>query len=122
MVEVYFLLACYGLTFAICDASILSRPRDLVRRVKIIDELLSCYFCAGFWVSLGLYLLLFGHTIEVVNYVSVVWVLAHAFAGAAFTFVADVAVDFLEITALERRIRVDDERLRQMAEIESDGE
>ncbi len=123
MSEVYYLLACYGLTFALCDASILSRPRDFIcDRVKVIDELLSCYFCAGFWMSGALYLVLFGETIESIEYRSVAWAATHAFAGAAFSFIANVVVDFLEVVALAHRLLIEDEHLKRMASGDPDGQ
>jgi hypothetical protein len=73
-----FVLACYGLTFAVCDATLLSWPRSYVRRIPFFDALLSCYFCAGFWCA---------------AVVSVVYLtltpahhLVHALAGAASTY------------------------------------
>ncbi len=123
MSEVYYLLACYGLTFALCDAAILSRPREfLCNRVRVIDELLSCYFCAGFWVSGALYLVLFGETIESIEYRSVAWAAAHAFAGAAFSFITYVIVDFLESVTLAYQFLVAEEHSKQRASGDPDGQ
>ncbi len=49
-----FLLACYGVTFVLCDAKVTARPRAFVRRITFLDQLLGCYFCVGFWIAAAL--------------------------------------------------------------------
>jgi hypothetical protein len=96
MKTVFFLLACYGLTFLICDSSILSRPREVIKRLKLVNELLSCYFCAGFWVGLFWFFALYWAPTESVSYRIVFESLAYALAGAAFSFSFDILVETVE--------------------------
>lgn len=50
-------LACFGITFLIADSTVFSKPRNwLANKSRFIRSLLGCYFCTGFWVSLGLWL------------------------------------------------------------------
>ncbi len=76
-----YLLACYGVTFLLVDASILETPRRwLLNRVPGMQSLFTCYFCTGFWVSLALRYARWG--LDALLY----W----AFAGAAVTYLLDV--------------------------------
>lgn len=107
MSEVLYLLACYGLTFLICDATIFGRVRDYMRaRSKVIDGLVSCYFCAGFWSSAFWYLVIYPEPQECLGFEKGIswelwfWWLAHAFAGAAFSFALDVVLTRLEVTPM----------------------
>lgn len=77
-----YLLACFGATFALCDSSFFSWFRTLVGRLHFFKEMLACYFCTGFWVSLGLACLLFPLD---------AWVVARALAGAAVAYVLNTA-------------------------------
>jgi len=101
MEEVFFLLASYGVTFLVCDAKVLSFPRNLFRRIRRLDELLDCYFCVGFWVGLGLYLALYG---VMEDRESMVQFFVYGFSGAAFAYVINTAVLWLE----SRHISEDD--------------
>jgi len=97
MPEVFFLLACYGLTFLTCDATIFNRPRDYVRsKSRFLSELLTCYFCTGFWVSSFWYVVLFYPSPDG-DVLRELWFgLGHAFAGASFSYALNVALLRLE--------------------------
>lgn len=84
---IVWLLACYGMTFLLCSSRILARPRAWVCRVDAIAELLSCYFCTGFWVSLTTALWLLQ---------TPVWGVLYGFAGATSCYVLDALVRRLE--------------------------
>ncbi len=100
MAEVYFLLACYGLTFTLCDASIFERPRAFIRsKSQFVDDLLGCYFCTGFWVSLMWHLFLFyefgGN--RPTDWTYTAWILVHAFAGASFCYAFNTLIVLAEM-------------------------
>lgn len=60
MIFVLGALASYRLTRLVVEDSILDRPRDwLTQKATWIEALLGCYFCAGFWVSVLVTLLLY---------------------------------------------------------------
>jgi len=46
------LLASYGLSFALIDATILEWPRSIITKIEVFRELLHCYFCTGFWAGI----------------------------------------------------------------------
>ena len=102
MAEVLYLLACYGLTFAVCDAKLFFRPRNWVRSWGgFFRDLLACYFCVGFWTSMLLFVLTsYGTLVDGTTWMKVVWIVAHGFAGAAFSYALNAAVVFME-TAVE---------------------
>ena len=52
----FFFSCCiiYGLTFLIKDSTILEVPRTWIRKISFFDKLLSCSFCTGCWVGLGI--------------------------------------------------------------------
>jgi hypothetical protein len=105
MPEVFYLLACFGLTYLACDASILARPREIIRRrLRFIDKMLACYFCTGFWVSLAWYALL--SPLAADWRIGVLGV-AHAFAGASFSYALNVVLLRFEVHI---EMRVEDER------------
>lgn len=81
------LLACFGITFLLCDAAIIARPRAVVRRIPFVDALLKCYFCTGFWVALALFWYLGRRNVDLV-----VW----SFAGASAAYVINALVLVLE--------------------------
>ena len=93
MREVFFLLASYGVAFSVCDAKILSIPRRWVCRWSVIDSLLSCYFCTGFWVGLGWYVAL---DWPVLVYDYGIDLLLHGFAAATACYVIETVVGWLE--------------------------
>ncbi len=79
-------LAIFGVTFLICDAKILNRPREwLISKSTFISELLECYFCSGFWVSLLIHAVELRQTYQ--DPIAYVWqVVLGGFAGASFAF------------------------------------
>lgn len=82
------LLACYGGTFLVCSASVTAAPRRwLVERSSWAAGLLACYFCTGFWVSLGS---AYGLSRQVT------WSFLQAFAGATFCYFLDAVIRRLE--------------------------
>jgi hypothetical protein len=91
-----FLLACYGLAFTICDAKLFRAPRMWVRsRFRFFDELLSCYFCTGFWVSLSVAILAYWFEYPIL--ISKVWQCCfYGFAGASFCYGLDAVIRWLE--------------------------
>ena len=99
MSDLLYLLACYGLTFTLCDAKLFTRLRDLLCRWKFARELLSCYFCTGFWLSMVLCVPLFwGSFVDGYMWQRVVAVIAYGFAGAAFSYFLDAVIVRLEGT------------------------
>jgi len=75
---VSFLLACYGVTFLLCGSSLLQTPRVWLRgRSKTIDQLVTCYFCTGFWVAVLIGFWLFRWS---------PWTIVYGFAGASSSF------------------------------------
>jgi membrane associated rhomboid family serine protease len=89
-----YLLACYGLTFTICSAKLFERPRGwIVTRSRFIAELLSCYFCTGFWASTALSTVVHwrGTLISTVG-----WSVVNGFAGAAFCYALDTVIRWFE--------------------------
>lgn len=85
---IVWLLACYGITFLLCSSRILATPRTwLVTRSSAVAELLACYFCTGFWVSLTTALWLLQ---------TPVWGVLYGFAGATSCYVLDAVVRRLE--------------------------
>lgn len=85
MIELW--LACYGVTFTLCDAKLTTRPRQWLQRSSFVASLLGCYFCTGFWVSMGLSWL--------DGYQGVDWLLM-GFGGAAATYIINSVVMALE--------------------------
>lgn len=49
MIEI---LACVGLHWILRYGSILNTPRGIIMKIKIIDQLLNCSLCLGFWCGL----------------------------------------------------------------------
>ena len=86
---ILFFLAAYGLTFLLCEASILDAPRELVCRIGFVEDLLDCYFCTGIWTSAAVSLLLWPG-------VSLSLHIAHALAGATTTYAIDQALIMME--------------------------
>jgi len=98
--------ACYGLTFTLCDAKILARPRRfLVSKSQVIRDLLGCYFCTGFWVSGGLYLALFPQPQaclgmeDQILWFRVVWTIGFALAGATISYFLNALIEALEASS-----------------------
>ena len=100
METVQFLLASYGLTFLLCDAGILSRPRTALRRVSVLDSLLSCYFCTGFWAALVVYPMLYFESalLTVFSPEPRLWLIwmAYGLAGAAFAYGLNAVIEAAE--------------------------
>ncbi len=52
------ILSFYGLTWAIKESDLISRPRNWIMRHSVfMFEMLSCYFCTGFHAGWIIYLL-----------------------------------------------------------------
>jgi len=51
------ILACIGLHWIIKYGTIFNKPRNKLKKIKILNELLNCSLCLGFWcgVVIGLY-------------------------------------------------------------------
>ena len=43
------LIACVGLHWIIKYGTILNKPRDIFKRIKLVEQLLKCSLCLGFW-------------------------------------------------------------------------
>jgi hypothetical protein len=85
---IVWLLACFGLTFLLCDAAITAVPRTwLVMRFGFFRKLLACYFCTGFWASLALAVGLIREPL---------WLVLYGFAGASFSYALNVVLVALE--------------------------
>ena len=98
-----YLLACYGLTFAICDAKLFARPRQWVKRVQFFDDLLTCYFCTGFWASIVVYVVMHYGSLQDGNWwLTPAYVAACAFAGAAFSYALNAAIVWLEYAVMPK--------------------
>lgn len=78
------LLTGVGLTNLLVNASILNKPRNFLRKAKLIDELFSCMMCSGFWVGLFLSIL-FGINI-----------LVGSCTVSLFSFLFDYTTDLFE--------------------------
>ena len=96
MSELLYLLACYGLTFVVCDATLFSRPRQWVRKVVFIDKMLACYFCTGFWTSMVVTLTEYRTFVDGVWPDIGIWVAMQALAGASFCYGFNTLVLWLE--------------------------
>lgn len=91
------LLATYGLTFFIVDSYIMKIPRDYLCRVIFFRELLTCYFCQGFWVALFLSVISQGPRLLQINSVySIQTHLINGFAGATFAYITNAVIEALE--------------------------
>jgi hypothetical protein len=89
MTTLVYLLACYGLTFTLCSATILDRPRFwIVDKSEFAAKLLSCYSCTWFWVSLVLYpaIFLLDQDLADLTWKTAIKAVAHSFAGATFAY------------------------------------
>jgi hypothetical protein len=84
------LLAIYGVCFALKDTKGLSVPRNWIRRHSvIIDSMLDCPFCTGFWsglISYGLWFVKFDFR-ELSLF---------CFGGAALCYIIDTIMILLE--------------------------
>ena len=81
------IFAVYGIVFLLADSKIFSQwipLRPYLERNAFFAALLSCYFCLGVWVALGLYLLC---AFTVHASASPFEGLVYVFAGAAGAFV-----------------------------------
>jgi len=93
MTLVLWILAVYGLTFLLADASIFDRPRAWACRVSWFASLLKCYFCVGFWCALALYVIRTPPCLQVAYWVdTALWV----FAGTAGSYVLSKLVDLID--------------------------
>lgn len=95
------LLACYGLTFILCDSEILEGLRFALyrRSVSFWQKFLGCHFCAGFWMS-ALIMAVVNYGLPVPAYL--VEVVVGALAGATFTFALNTALLALEAMLHDR--------------------
>lgn len=85
---IVWLLACYGITFLLCGAKLTATPRRwLVNNSDFLANLLACYFCTGFWVSIIT-------ACWVVQ--TPLWAVLHGFAGATSSYILDAAIRRLE--------------------------
>lgn len=46
------ILACIGLHWIIKYGTIFNKPRNQLKKFKILNELLNCSLCLGFWCGL----------------------------------------------------------------------
>lgn len=89
-------MTCYGITFVLCDAKLFLRFREgLKAESAFFHDLLGCYFCTGFWVSLVVHLIglreMIEHRVEYVEGVTL-----GAFAGATFCYALNSLLLYLE--------------------------
>ena len=91
------LLTVYGITFFFVESSLLKTPRAWLSCNKFLAELLSCFFCLGFWVSLFISFVFVDVPNSPINWVSFVCThFMNGFAGAAFTYGFNTLLEALE--------------------------
>ena len=49
---IFELISCVGMHWIFKYGSILNIPRNLIRKIALIDNLFKCSLCLGFWVGL----------------------------------------------------------------------
>lgn len=82
------IVAATGLTIVIVYGSILQLPREyLKRKVHILNSLLSCSMCVGFWAGL---------TVGYINTLDISISLHIAFASSASSWLYDSVVGFAQ--------------------------
>jgi hypothetical protein len=87
-----YFLASYALCFALTQDKV-KFLTDPLRRVAILDSLLNCSFCTGFYTGLVLgSVRAYFETDHPVSVESAVLVVVFALASAAFCYVLDTAV------------------------------
>ena len=90
-------LGIYAITYVLCDSIIFERIRLFAtQRSRCVTEMLSCYFCTGFWVSVAVFgahavlyyqnehpaRFIFGHALR-------------SLTGAALAYILDVTVGYM---------------------------
>lgn len=89
------MLACYGVVFVAVESQVLQNPRLwLMARSRVISELLSCWFCTGFWVAAVVHVVVDRDAVTMGRYMEDVVV--GSFAGATFTYALNVLLLTLE--------------------------
>ena len=84
------LLAIYGVCFSIKDTKLFSIPRNWLRtRSVIINELLSCSFCIGFWSGLVVHFV----TYKVFDIKDL---FLFGFGGSALCYIVDTIIIWFE--------------------------
>lgn len=84
----------YGLTWAIKESDLLSRPRNWIMRNSVfMFGLLSCYFCTGFHAGWIIYLL---HEQKWYWNFFILWGLA----SASISFILNIIINWLTATKL----------------------
>jgi len=85
MNDIFILLSFCGLTFLIKESDIFSIPRNWVMRKSVfLFNLLSCYFCTGWWSGIILYFISF-QPFNIFNMIT--WGLSSAVSSLLFSFV-----------------------------------
>jgi hypothetical protein len=104
MEELIYLLACYGLTFTICDAKLFSRPREWIKsKARLFDDLLTCYFCVGFWCSIVVFVVMhYGGLQDGTWWLTTAYVITYGFAGATFAYALNAVIVLMEVTVLPK--------------------
>jgi hypothetical protein len=83
-------LVWYGITFSICSAKLLQKPRQyLMENSGFLAELLGCPFCVGFHVGWLLHV----YQDRVITVDSLI---TNSFSAATFCYTLDVLLRFLE--------------------------
>jgi len=91
------LLACYGITFFLLESSLTGFLRDFLCKNKFFEELLMCFFCSGFWVTLFVCFLTEDAPNQATNWVYFLCThVMHGFAGATFIFSLNTLLEALE--------------------------
>ena len=90
VVAILTLLAIYGVCFTMKDTKGLSIPRNWIRqRSVLIDSLLGCSFCSGFWSGIIVYFV-------TVSSFSIKECFLFSFGGAALCYIVDTIMIKLE--------------------------
>lgn len=80
-----FLLACYGLCFGLINKAV------FLRRSAFLNRMLDCSYCTGFHAGWLIHIMMVGLAGALTPST-----LCSAFSSAAFCYIIDVAVIFLE--------------------------
>jgi hypothetical protein len=90
-----FLLACYALTYVVVESYIFSKPRNQLKKLPLLNKLLDCWFCSGFWCSLVVSVLYFLSLSQRLSLPLLPDLILHSLAGAAFVYCADLVLSRL---------------------------
>lgn len=100
MPDIWTLLAAYALAFGLQNDK--AKPlTDQLRKIGFFDRMLSCTYCTGFHCGWVVWLATWGATgvAPATDFAAVPSILLWAFASAAWCYVVDAVVQYLELQA-----------------------